>query len=384
MKKRSRRSEIPPFYAMEVLQRANERAAAGEDVLHLEIGEPSRRPPKRVIEAAEEALRNRPLGYTESAGLPELRARIVQYYEDFYGLSVPFDRVLVTTGSSSAFLLTFLSAFDVGDRVALASPGYPGYRNGMAALGIRVVDLPAGPNSRFHPSVELIEACGEKLDGLVIASPSNPAGSMLLEDDFATLVSYCVSNDIRIISDEVYHGISYGERAVCARALTEEAVVVNSFSKFFAMTGWRLGWMVVPDDLTEPAERLAQNMFISPPGMTQYAALAAFECLDEYNAEVHRYAENRAILLEELPKAGIERFAPADGAFYLYADVSELSDDSSAFCETMLAETGVAATPGIDFDPKGGKSYVRFSFAGSTEDIGEAARRIVAWRRKGG
>ncbi|MEE9301111.1 MAG: pyridoxal phosphate-dependent aminotransferase [Alphaproteobacteria bacterium] len=382
--KRSRRSEIPPFYAMEVLQRANERAAAGDDVLHLEIGEPSRRPPKRVIEAAEEALRNRPLGYTESAGLPELRARITQHYEDFYGLSVPFDRVLVTTGSSNAFLLTFLSAFDVGDRVALASPGYPGYRNGMAALGIRVVDLPAGPNSRFHPSVELIEACGEKLDGLIIASPSNPAGSMLLEDDFKTLVSYCISNDIRIISDEVYHGITYGERAVCARALTEEAVVVNSFSKYFAMTGWRLGWMIAPDDLTEPAERLAQNMFISPPGMTQYAALAAFECLDEYDAEVHRYAENRAILLEELPKAGIERFAPADGAFYLYADVSELTDDSSVFCEAMLAETGVAAAPGIDFDPKGGKSYVRFSFAGSTEDIGEAARRIVAWRRKRG
>ncbi|MEE9301829.1 MAG: aminotransferase class I/II-fold pyridoxal phosphate-dependent enzyme, partial [Alphaproteobacteria bacterium] len=365
----------------EVFRAANERAAAGDDVLHLEVGEPSTGAPKAVIDAVRSALDGRALGYTEALGLRELRARIVRHYAEFYGVEVPIERVAVTTGSSGGFLLAFLSAFDTGDRVALADPSYPAYRNTLSALGITPVALPTGPATRFQPSVEHLNGVDGPIDGLIVASPSNPTGTMLPQSTLAALARECAERGIRLISDEVYHGITYGAPAETVLKFTTEAVVLNSFSKYFAMTGWRLGWMVLPEDLARPVERLAQNLFISPPAPAQYAAIVAFDCREDLDRNVARYARNREILLAELPKAGLDRFAPADGAFYLYVDVSDLTNDSEAFCERMLAETGVAATPGIDFDQARGRAFVRLSFAGATEDMREAVRRLQDWRR---
>ena len=300
--------------------------------------------------------------------------------QDFYGLEVSSERVAVTTGSSGAFLLSFLSAFDPGDRVAILRPGYPCYRNILRACGFEAVDVPVGPATRFQPTAELLDAAGgQALDGLLVASPANPTGSMLQAEEMAGITAYCRENGIRFISDEIYHGITFREPAVSALAHDDEAIVINSFSKYFSMTGWRLGWAVLPEALVRPFERLAQNLFISPPTLAQHAALAAFDCTEELEANVARYARNREILLAELPKAGFDSLAPADGAFYLYADISRLSNDSGAFCTKMLNLTGVAATPGMDFDPVDGRAWVRFSFSGATEDMAEAARRIQDW-----
>jgi len=377
----ARRSAVPPFLAMEVLRTANERASAGERILHLEIGQPSTPAPRAVIEAAKRALDTHQLGYTESLGIPELRQRIALHYRDMYGLAVDAQRVVVTTGSSGGFLLAFLSAFDAGDRVALVAPGYPAYRNILLALGIEPIDLPGGPENRFQPTVELLESVSPRPDGLIVASPSNPAGTMLAPADFERLVRYCQERAIRLVSDEIYHGITYGTPVRSAAAHDGGAIVINSFSKYFSMTGWRLGWMVLPEDLLRPVECLAQNLFIAPPTLPQLAALAVFDCRAELEANVARYRRNRDLLLDELPKAGFDRMAPADGAFYLFADVTRLTNDSVAFCQRMLVDTGVAATPGVDFDPGRGHRFLRFSFAGSTEEVAEAARRLIAWRR---
>ena len=374
-----RRSEIAPFYAMEVLRAANRRAQAGERVLHLEVGEPAAGAPGPVLEAARLALADNRLGYTEALGIPPLRAAIAAYTSDRYGLDVAPEKIAVTTGASGAFTLAFLAAFDVGDRVALAEPCYPAYRNILSVLGIEVVALAAGPEHRFQPAIELLEQAGP-LDGLILASPSNPTGTMLRENEIAELVRWCDAGGVRLISDEIYHGITYGIDPVSAHAMSETCVVVNSFSKYFAMTGWRLGWMVMPDDLADAVERLAQNLFISPPTLPQRAALAAFDCRDELDAYVAGYARSRALMLERLPDAGFDRLAPADGAFYIYADVSRLSNDSQEFCAWMLADIGVAVTPGIDFDRRRGNRYVRFSFAGGETEIAEAVDRIGAWR----
>ena len=374
-----RRSEIAPFYAMEVLRAANRRAQAGERVLHLEVGEPAAGAPGPVLEAARLALADNRLGYTEALGIPPLRAAIAAYTSDRYGLDVAPEKIAVTTGASGAFTLAFLAAFDVGDRVALAEPCYPAYRNILSVLGIEVVALAAGPEHRFQPAIELLEQAGP-LDGLILASPSNPTGTMLRENEIAELVRWCDAGGVRLVSDEIYHGITYGIDPVSAHAMSETCVVVNSFSKYFAMTGWRLGWMVMPDDLADAVERLAQNLFISPPTLPQRAALAAFDCRDELDAYVAGYARSRALMLERLPDAGFDRLAPADGAFYIYADVSQLSNDSQEFCARMLADIGVAVTPGIDFDRRRGNRYVRFSFAGGETEIAEAVDRIGAWR----
>ncbi|MBI4184696.1 MAG: pyridoxal phosphate-dependent aminotransferase [Proteobacteria bacterium] len=381
----ARRGQVPPFIVMEVLRAANERARAGGAVFHLEVGQPSTSAPRRVIEAAQRALAEDRLGYTEALGIPELRARIAEHYRQRYGLALDPGRVVVSTGSSGAFLLSFLAAFEAGERVALASPSYPAYRNILVALGIEPVPLPAGPGTRFQPSVSLIEEAkarlGRGIDGLIVASPSNPTGSMLAEDDLAGLVAYCRAEGIRLVSDEIYHGITYERRARTALEFGPEPIVVNSFSKYFSMTGWRLGWMIVPEDLARAVECLAQNLFISAPTLSQRAALAVFEAEDELEANVARYRRNREVLLDGLPRAGFDRLAPADGAFYLYADVGHMTNDSAAFCARMLAETGVAATPGLDFDPERGNRAVRFSFAGATEEMAEAVRRLAAWRR---
>jgi aspartate/methionine/tyrosine aminotransferase len=377
----ARRGVVPPFIAMEVLRDANARAAAGEEVLHLEVGQPGSGAPQAVIDAAKRALDQDQLGYTEALGIPALRRRIARYYRDTYGVDVDADRVVVTTGSSGAFLLGFLAAFDAGDRVALAAPGYPAYRNILAALGIEPVELLAGRETRFQPTVGLLERQTGRFDGLIVASPSNPAGTMLDAESFRQLFDYCRRSGIRLVSDEIYHGITYGMTATTALSLGDEAIVINSFSKYFSMTGWRLGWMILPRDLLRPVECLAQNLFISPPTLPQLAALAVFDCRAELDANVRRYAANRALLLTELPRAGFDRLAPADGAFYIYADVAHLTNDSEAFCRRMLAETGVAATPGVDFDTQRGSGFVRFSFAGATADIAAAAERLIAWRR---
>ena len=375
------RGTVPPFIVMDVMRAANERAAAGGDVLHLEVGQPSTGAPAGVVAAVQAVLGQQALGYTDALGLPPLRRRIARHYADWYGVTVDPERVVVTTGSSGAFLLAFLACFEPGDRVVLTDPSYPCYRNILKALGVETVHIPVGPETRFQPSPALLDRVDGRIDGLIIASPSNPTGSMIRPGELRALTAYCNDRGIRLISDEIYHGITYDEPAVTALSLGGDAVIVNSFSKYFSMTGWRLGWMVVPEALVMPVERLAQNLFISPPTLSQHGGIAAFDCHEELRTNVARYAENRALLLRELPKAGIDRLAPSDGAFYVYADVSHLTNDSGEFCRRLLAETGVAATPGIDFDTGRGSGTLRFSFAGSTKEVGEAASRLRTWLR---
>ena len=377
----AQRGLIDPFIVMDVMRDANELAAAGEDVLHLEVGQPGTPAPQQVIAAAHNALQDELLGYTDSMGLPELRQRIAQHYSSFYGVAVDPTRVVVTTGSSGGFLLAFLSAFEAGDRVALAAPGYPAYRNILIALGVEPVLLETTAAERFQPTPRLLQAAGGNLDGLIVASPSNPTGTMVGGKELEMLVAWCRSTGVRLISDEIYHGITYGSPAVTAAGLDDDAIVINSFSKYFSMTGWRLGWMVVPELLLRPIECLTQNLFISPPSLSQHAGIAAFDSGDELAGNVARYARNREILLDRLPKAGFDRLAPADGAFYIYADIAQMTNDSPEFCRRMLAEAHVAATPGVDFDPFSGHKFVRFSFAGTEDDMMAACQRLADWRR---
>lgn len=379
--KAAKRSAIQPFIVMDVMRAANERQAQGADVLHLEVGQPSTPAPKKVLQAARAALDCELLGYTDAFGVPRLKDAIAAHYQKTYGVTVGPARIAVTTGSSGAFVLAFLSAFDAGDRVALVSPGYPAYRNILAALDIEVVNLEAGPETDYQPTPELLAKVDGKLDGLIIASPSNPTGTMIDAVGLSALAEYCRGEGIRLVSDEIYHGITYEESAHTMAQFEPEALVVNSFSKYYAMTGWRLGWLIFPQSLARPIECLAQNLFISPPTLSQIAAVSAFEAFDELDANVARYRINRDLLLEELPKAGFDRLSHAQGAFYIYADVGHLTDDSLAFCKRILAETGVAITPGVDFDPGRGHRYVRFSFAGATADMAEAARRLKVFRQ---
>ncbi len=309
---------------------------------------------------------------------------IARHYQSYYGATVDPSRVVVTTGSTGGFVLSFLAAFDAGDRVAMVTPGYPCYRHILSAFGIEPVLLQAEAEHRFQPTPELLEGAmrqSGQLDGLIVASPSNPTGTMLDSDAMRDLSAYCQSNGIRMISDEIYHGITYDQKAKTALAFGNEAIVINSFSKYYSMTGWRLGWMVVPENLLRAIECLAQNLFVSPPTLSQLAAVAAFDCVDELDLNVARYAANRALLLDKLPRAGFERLAPVDGAFYIYADVANLTQDSVAFCTRILNETGVAVSPGVDFDPLRGHRFIRFSFAESTESISAAASALIDWKR---
>ena len=377
--KSSKRGQVPPFIVMDVMRAAEERERAGEQVLHLEVGQPATRAPSKVIEAAHDALNTDVIGYTNAFGIWELRQAIADHYDATYGVTVDPEAVAVTTGSSGAFVLSFMAAFDPGDRVALASPGYPAYRNILTGLGVEVVDLPTTLEDNFQPTVARLQALDTPPDGLILASPSNPAGTMISPKEMEALVVYCQKNGVRLISDEIYHGITYGAPGVTALSHTQDAIIINSFSKYFSMTGWRLGWMIVPDDLHRTIECLAQNLFISPPTIAQQAGLAAFDCRDELEANIRQYARSRELLLDKLPQAGFTRLAPAEGAFFIYADVSEFTDDSREFCRRMLAETGVAATPGVDFDPTRGARFVRFSFAGDEGEIAEAADRLITW-----
>jgi len=372
------RGDVDPFIVMQVMTAAAEREAAGGDVLHLEVGQPSTPAPKAALDAARAALDSDRIGYTLALGLPTLRERIARHYCDWYKVDVPIERICVTTGSSGGFTLAFLSAFEAGARVAMASPGYPAYRNILKALGVEVVDLLTEIGDRYQPTVARLEQVGP-LDGLIVASPSNPTGTMLNETEMAAITAWCRANDVRLVSDEIYHGITYGRRSVSALESDPDALVINSFSKYFSMTGWRIGWLIAPPDLISPVERLAQNFFISAPTLSQIAATAALDCIDEAEENVARYARNREILLNELPAAGLDDLAPADGAFYVYADVTRFTNDTVAFCKRILAETGIACTPGRDFDPTRGHTSIRFSFAGSSEDMAEACKRLKAW-----
>jgi len=376
--RQSRRGIIPPFIAMDVLRAANERESAGADIIHLEVGQPGSSAPEPVLDAARRALTNEPIGYTDALGIAPLRREIAAHYQAQYGIAVDPAEVVVTTGSSAAFLLAFLAAFEPGDRVGLAIPGYPAYRNILSALGIEPVLISVGENAHYQPTPELLADLG-RIDGLILASPANPTGTMISATDLAGLTAYCRDRGIRLVSDEIYHGITYEAAAATARTYGREAIIVNSFSKYYSMTGWRLGWMLVPPDLARSVECLAQNFYISPPALSQIAALPVFGCRTELDGHVARYRVNRDLLLGTLDAARLTRFAPAEGAFYLYVDITSLTRDSEEFCGRLLAETGIAVTPGLDFDPIDGGGWVRFSFAGSTESVAEAARRLKDW-----
>ena len=379
----SLRSGIPPFYVMDVWLAAAERQRTHGDLVNLSAGQPSAGAPSAVREAAVAALTRNQLGYSVALGIPELRTAIAESYHARHGLAVDADDVVVTTGSSGGFLLAFLACFDVGDRVAIASPGYPCYRNILSALGCDVVELPCGPETRFQPTVEMLAAVDPPVSGVIVASPANPTGTVIPPQELAAIATWCDSNGVRLISDEVYHGLVYdGAPATsCAWQTSRESVVVNSFSKYFAMTGWRLGWLLVPQELRRAVDCLTGNFTICPPVLPQLAAVSAFtpESVAEAEALLDGYGANRRLLLDGLRALGLDKLAPTDGAFYVYADVSHLTTDSLTFCEKLLADTGVAIAPGVDFDTVRGGAFVRLSFAGPTSDIEEALRRLGAW-----
>ena len=381
----SLRSDVPPFIVMDVMAAAARIEAAGGSVIHLEVGQPAASAPSTALAAARAALSGSYLGYTEALGIPSLRQRIARHYAEQYGFAVDPARIVVTTGSSGGFILAFLAMFEAGDRVALANPGYPPYRHILSALGCEPVLIQTSAETRWAmtPDTLLAEHRRKSLKGVVIASPANPTGTMMETAALRALIAAAEAERIRVISDEIYHGLDYAFAAETAARLSSDTVVVNSFSKYFCMTGWRVGWLVAPEILVRPIERLQQNLAISVPTLSQIAAQAAFDGRDEMEAVKHGYEENRRILLEGLPKIGLDRFLPVDGAFYLYADVSRFTKDSIDFAKRLLEQAGVAATPGLDFDPLHGKEFLRFCYAGSAADMREAVARIGGWLGEG-
>jgi aspartate/methionine/tyrosine aminotransferase len=377
--KASARGGVPPFIVMDVMRDAAALEAKGRSIIHLEVGQPSTGMPQGAAQSVAAMLGRDKLGYTVADGILSLRERIARHYNDAYTVDVSPTRVFVTTGSSAAFTLSFLAAFDVGDHVVVAAPGYPSYRHILSAYGLEPVLIEVDASTRFNISVDHLRQMKQRPAGVIVASPANPTGSMIEPGVFRDLVAYCHDNDIRLISDEIYHGITFGMDAVTARELSPSAIVINSFSKYYSMTGWRLGWMIVPDDLFRAVECLSQNLFISPPAAAQHAALAAFGCNDELQANVAVYRRNRETLLKRLPEIGLPTFSPPDGAFYFYVNVKHLGLDSPDVCRRILHEAGVAVTPGLDFDPFHGKDWMRISYAVSEAEIAEACTRIGAW-----
>lgn len=384
----ARADAVPAFRAMAMARLASELEVQGRHVLHLEVGQPATPAPAGARDAAARAvLHPQTLGYTNAPGLPALRARIARHYHDWYGVEADRASVLVVAGASAGFTLAYLACFDTGDRVGVLEPGYPPYRNALHALGVQPVPIPVDESTRWAPTptvLDDVQAQAGRLDGLILASPSNPTGTVLDDDALAALCTYCAAEGILLVSDEIYHGLTFEGPASTALRFTREAVVVNSFSKYFSMTGWRLGWMVVPDGLLDAVERLQQNLYICAPAVSQVAGLAAFDCQDELDRHVQRYADNRRTLLAGLERAGITRTADADGAFYVYADVSEIATahgcvGSMELAEHWLHELGVATTPGADFDLARGDAWLRLCFAGGTDEVGEAADLIASW-----
>ena len=377
----SKRSEVPPFIVMDVMAAAARFEAQGRHIVHMEVGQPAAPVPKTAIAAAQAALAAGRIGYTETLGIAPLRARIARHYAETYDCALDPSRIVVTTGSSGGFVLAFLALFEPGERVALANPGYPPYRHILSALGCEPVLIETSAETRWALSVKALVAAHrqKRLAGVVVASPANPTGTMMEADALSRLISVAEAEGIRVISDEIYHGLDYAFAAETAANISERALVINSFSKYFCMTGWRIGWMVVPDPLVRPIERLQQNLAISVPTLSQIAAEAAFDGREEMEAVKRGYVENRRILIEGLPKAGLTKFLPADGAFYLYADVSDFTADSFEFAKRMLEQAQVAATPGVDFDPFHGRNFIRFCYARSADDMREAVARIARW-----
>ncbi|MEM9344074.1 MAG: aminotransferase class I/II-fold pyridoxal phosphate-dependent enzyme [Pseudomonadota bacterium] len=372
----STRGAVDPFIVMDVMEAARQREAAGHRVIHMEVGQPGTPAPKGAREALARAMEQGSLGYTVALGLPELRERIARMYRERYGIDLDPARVIVTSGSSGAFLLAFTHHFDAEDRVALGEPGYPSYRQILKALSLEPVGLPSRPENRLQPVPGDLPS---DIHGLIVASPANPSGTMLDKPALTALIEAAAERDAVFVSDEIYHGIEYERRGISALEVSDEVTVINSFSKYYSMTGWRIGWMVMPEAHVRPIERLAQNMFICAPHAAQVAALAAMDCDEELQGNLAVYAESRRLLIEGLPKAGFRDVAPPDGAFYVYADVSDFTDNALAFCKRILDEAGVAVTPGLDFDPHRGHRTIRFSYARSTPDIAEGLERLAAF-----
>lgn len=377
----SNRSHVAPFMAMDVLREAKALERTGRRIIHMELGEPGAPAPQAVRDAAAAALRAGAVGYGEAMGDAVLREKIAAHYAARYGVDVAQERVIVTTGSSGGFLLAFLTAFDAGARIAVTAPGYPAYASILSALGLDAVALDVGAETRFAPTAAMLEAAhrDRKLDGALLMSPANPTGAMIDAQELARMCAFCDDAGIVLVSDEIYHGLEYAAPAQTALRFSRNAIVVNSFSKYYAMTGWRLGWLVAPPELMRPLERLQQSLAICAPTLAQQAARAAFDATEELEGYKAGYARNRALLLERLPQMGLGDFAPPDGAFYIYADIAQLADDSMAFCKRMLHEAGVATTPGLDFDPRRGRKTLRISYAGSEADVAEGVERLAAW-----
>jgi aspartate/methionine/tyrosine aminotransferase len=377
----SRRSAVEPFIVMDVMRAAVDREEAGAHVIHMEVGQPGGKAPQAVLAAARAALEDGRIAYTEALGLRRLRARIARHYGEAHGLDVPVERIAVTTGSSAGFMLAFLAAFDPGERIAIAAPGYPAYRNIMTALGLEVVDIPTRAETRHVITPAMLAEAHRKspLAGVLIASPANPSGTVMEPQALAALIDAARDLRIRFISDEIYHRLVYEGVAETALAASPETIVINSFSKYYCMTGWRIGWMVLPEELVRPVERLAQNLYISAPDISQRAAIAAFDATEELDRVRAGYAASRRLLLDRLPALGFEDLYPCDGAFYVYASCRRFSNDSLDFTRRMLAEAGVAATPGADFDRLNGHAYLRFSFAGTGTDMAEGMARLAKW-----
>lgn len=382
----SRRSNVAPFLAMDVLRQSTELERAGRSIVHMELGEPGAPVPQAVRAAAEAALRGGRIGYGEALGDHVLRQRIAAHYGNKYGASVTPDRVIVTTGSSGGFVLALTAAFDPGARIAITAPGYPAYANILRTLGLEAVALQVGPETRFAPTVAALAAAHREkpFQGALFMSPANPTGVLISEAELELICQFCEDAGVVLISDEIYHGLDYETPAQTALRFTSSAIIVNSFSKYYAMTGWRLGWLIAPTTLIRPLERLQQSLAICAPTISQMAALAAFDAGKELESNRALYARNREMLMRRLPQIGLDDFAPPDGAFYIYADVSRFSDDSLDFCRRMLLEAGVAATPGVDFDPEGGGPKVRFSYAGAPADVAEGVERLRVWLQKNG
>lgn len=375
------RSRVAPFLAMETFKEAARLADTGRSIVRLEAGEPGAPAPRPAREAARRLIESGRIGYTQALGLPSLRARIARHYRDAHGVSIDAERIAVTTGSSGGFVLSFLALFEAGARVAIAAPGYPAYRNILEALGIEVVTIATRAENRHAVTAADVEALHAQapLDGVLLMSPANPTGTMMSDESLAAVARLCERLGVRFVSDEIYHGLTYERPAQTALAFSDHAVVVNSFSKYFCMTGWRIGWLVLPPSLVPTVERLSQSFAISAPAISQVAAEAAFDGFDELETVKASYARNRAMLAQELPAIGLGDYSPIDGAFYVYVDVSRLTNDSMEFCKRMLTDAGVAATPGLDFDRERGPHSVRFSFAGAESEVAEGVKRLRAW-----
>ena len=377
----SKRSDMPTFRALDILSKVNELDAAGRDIRRLGAGQPCFGAPQPALDYASQVLRDDPRqGYTEAIGIPSLRARISRHYSNYYAANLPPDQIIVTSGSSCGFIIAVISAFDAGDKVAVVTPTYPAYRNFLKALNVDVIEIEGQAENHYQPTIELLEKCEKKLDGLIINSPGNPTGSMIDEDELIRICQWCDAKGVRLISDEAYHGITYETKASTALKYSRNAIVLNTFSKYFAMTGWRLGWVTLPENLTVRGKKIAENFFVSAPTISQHVAYKVFDHLDVLDEYVALYKRNRDILCNELPKAGLPVFTRADGAFYVYADISKLSNNSIDFCARMLGEAQISTTPGIDFDLTRGHANIRICYADSTENIIEACERLKNWQ----